>query len=35
MATDQVMAGVFVIGLIGLLSDQALRALHRFMFRYL
>jgi NitT/TauT family transport system permease protein len=35
MATDQVMAGVLVIGLIGLLSDQALRALHRFMFRYL
>jgi NitT/TauT family transport system permease protein len=35
METDQVMAGVMVIGLIGLGSDQALRALHRRMFRYL
>jgi NitT/TauT family transport system permease protein len=35
MQTDQVMAGVFVIGLIGLCSDQALRALHRRLFRYL
>jgi NitT/TauT family transport system permease protein len=35
METDQVMAGVFVIGLIGLCSDQALRALHRRLFRYL
>jgi NitT/TauT family transport system permease protein len=35
MATDQVMAGVLVIGLIGLVSDQLLRALHRAMFRYL
>jgi NitT/TauT family transport system permease protein len=35
MQTDQVMAGVFVIGLIGLVSDQALRALHRRLFRYL
>jgi ABC-type nitrate/sulfonate/bicarbonate transport system permease component len=29
------MAGVFVIGVIGLLSDQAFRLLHRLMFRYL
>jgi NitT/TauT family transport system permease protein len=35
MQTDQVMAGVFVIGLIGLCSDQAMRALHRRLFRYL
>jgi NitT/TauT family transport system permease protein len=35
MQTDQVMAGVFVIGFIGLASDQLLRALHRLMFRYL
>jgi NitT/TauT family transport system permease protein len=35
MATDQVMAGVLVIGLIGLISDQLLRALHRTLFRYL
>jgi NitT/TauT family transport system permease protein len=35
MQTDQVMAGVFVIGMIGLVSDQALRALHRRLFRYL
>lgn len=35
MATDQVMAGVLVIGLIGLLTDQGFRALHRYMFRYL
>lgn len=35
MQTDQVMAGVFVIGLIGLASDQGLRALHRKIFRYL
>ena len=35
MQTDQVMAGVFLIGFIGLASDQALRAVHRLMFRYL
>ncbi|PXW28665.1 ABC transporter permease [Paraburkholderia caballeronis] len=35
MQTDQVMAGVFVIGLIGLVSDQLIRALHRRLFRYL
>ncbi|CAG9271264.1 ABC transporter permease [Paraburkholderia unamae] len=35
MQTDQVMAGVFVIGIIGLVSDQMIRALHRRMFRYL
>jgi NitT/TauT family transport system permease protein len=35
MQTDQVMAGVFVIGFIGLASDQIFRAVHRLMFRYL
>lgn len=35
MQTPQVMAGVVAIGLIGLVSDQALRALHRRLFRYL
>jgi NitT/TauT family transport system permease protein len=35
MQTDQVMAGVFVIGFIGLATDQALRLLHRRLFRYL
>jgi len=29
------MAGVVVIGLIGLLTDQILRAMHRRMFRYM
>ena len=33
--TPEVMAGVVVIGLIGLLTDQLLRVLHRRMFRYL
>jgi len=33
--TPEVMAGVVVIGLIGLVTDQLLRALHRRMFRYL
>jgi NitT/TauT family transport system permease protein len=33
--TPEVMAGVIVIGLIGLITDQILRALHRRMFRYL
>ncbi len=33
--TPEVMAGVIVIGLIGLITDQLLRALHRRMFRYL
>ncbi|MFM8746491.1 MAG: ABC transporter permease [Aestuariivirga sp.] len=32
--TPEVMAGVVVIGLIGLATDQLLRALHRRMFRY-
>lgn len=32
--TPEVMAGVVVIGLIGLITDQLLRALHRRMFRY-
>jgi NitT/TauT family transport system permease protein len=35
MQTDQVMAGVFVIGIIGLASDQIFRAVHRLTFRYL
>ena len=35
MQTSQVMAGVVTIGLIGLVTDQALRALHRRLFRYL
>lgn len=35
MQTDRVMAGVFVIGLIGLVSDQLIRALHRRVFGYL
>ena len=35
MQTDQVMAGVMTIGLIGLASDQALRFLHRKLFSYL
>ncbi|MDR3495663.1 MAG: ABC transporter permease [Ancalomicrobiaceae bacterium] len=33
--TPEVMAGVIVIGIIGLVTDQILRALHRRMFRYL
>lgn len=33
--TPEVMAGVVVIGIIGLLTDQLLRALHRRLFRYL
>jgi len=32
--TPEVMAGVVVIGLIGLITDQLLRALHRRLFRY-
>jgi NitT/TauT family transport system permease protein len=32
--TPEVMAGVVLIGLIGLVTDQLLRALHRRMFRY-
>ncbi|WP_421758949.1 ABC transporter permease [Devosia sp.] len=35
MKTPEVMAGVVTIGLIGLFSDQILRALHRRWFRYL
>ena len=35
MKTPEVMAGVVTIGLIGLISDQVLRALHRRWFRYL
>ncbi|NLH79748.1 MAG: ABC transporter permease [Phyllobacteriaceae bacterium] len=33
--TPEVMAGVVVIGIIGLLTDQILRAVHRRLFRYL
>jgi NitT/TauT family transport system permease protein len=33
--TPEVMAGVLMIGLIGLVTDQLLRLLHRRMFRYL
>lgn len=33
--TPEVMAGVVIIGLIGLITDQLLRALHRRMFQYL
>lgn len=33
--TPEVMAGVVVIGLIGLITDQLLRAIHRRAFRYL
>jgi NitT/TauT family transport system permease protein len=35
METSQVMAGVVLIGVIGLLSDQMLRWLHRKLFGYL
>ncbi|MEP9369431.1 ABC transporter permease [Xanthobacter sp. VNH20] len=35
MKTPEVMAGVFLIGIIGLLTDQLLRAVHRRAFRYL
>jgi NitT/TauT family transport system permease protein len=35
MNTSEVMAGVVSIGLIGLVTDQLLRALHRRLFRYL
>jgi NitT/TauT family transport system permease protein len=35
MKTPEVMAGVVAIGLIGLVTDQILRALHRRWFRYL
>lgn len=35
MQTSQVMAGVVTIGLIGLVTDQLLRALNRRLFRYL
>lgn len=35
METSQVMAGVLVIGVIGLLTDQAFRLVHRLLFRYL
>jgi NitT/TauT family transport system permease protein len=35
MQTDQVMAGVMAIGIIGLVSDQLLRLLHRKLFSYL
>lgn len=35
MQTPRVMAGVVLIGLIGLITDQALRRLHRRLFRYL
>jgi NitT/TauT family transport system permease protein len=35
MKTPEVMAGVVVIGVIGLVTDQLVRALHRRAFRYL
>lgn len=35
MKTPEVMAGVVVIGVIGLITDQLLRAIHRRAFRYL
>jgi NitT/TauT family transport system permease protein len=35
MKTPEVMAGVVLIGIIGLITDQLLRALHRRAFRYL
>jgi NitT/TauT family transport system permease protein len=35
MKTPEVMAGVVVIGVIGLVTDQLLRAIHRRAFRYL
>ena len=35
MKTPEVMAGVVAIGIIGLLTDQLLRYLHRRAFRYL
>ena len=35
MKTPEVMAGVVVIGIIGLVTDQLLRLLHRRLFRYL
>jgi NitT/TauT family transport system permease protein len=35
MKTPEVMAGVVAIGLIGLLTDQVLRLVHKRMFRYL
>jgi NitT/TauT family transport system permease protein len=35
MKTPEVMAGVIAIGIIGLVTDQLLRALHRRAFRYL
>ncbi len=35
MNTSEVMAGVVTIGLIGLLTDQILRLIHKRMFRYL
>ena len=33
--TPEVMAGILVVGIIGLLTDQAIRLVHRRMFRYL
>jgi NitT/TauT family transport system permease protein len=35
LKTPEVMAGVVLIGIIGLVTDQVLRALHRYAFRYL
>ena len=35
MQTDQVMAGVMAIGIIGLVTDQVMRWLHRKLFSYL
>ena len=35
LQTDKIFAGLIVIGLLGLLQDQLLRALHQFLFPYL
>ncbi len=35
LKTPEVMAGILVVGIIGLLTDQAVRILHRRLFRYL
>jgi NitT/TauT family transport system permease protein len=35
LQTDKIFAGILVIGLIGLIQDQLLRALHRWLFPYI
>ena len=35
LKTPDVMAGILAVGIIGLLTDQAIRAWHRRYFRYL